>query len=68
MRGRLAARSRKLEAERRKRDETAPVTELTQNELWAVAYRLQARRAPHLTARMREVEAERQRRVRESRA
>lgn len=66
MRGRLAGISRRLEAERRKRDESAPVADLAQNELWAVAYRLQSRRQPQLAARVREVEAERLRRLRES--
>ena len=53
MRRNTAAISRRLEGEHRKLDETTDPGAMSDNELWASIYRLQARRNPGLRDRIR---------------
>jgi hypothetical protein len=62
-----AAVSRRLEGEARERDEIQDVTTMTFNDLWSAVYRLQGRnRGGCYSARIRELDAERARRAKET--
>jgi len=63
-----AARARSVEAERRRRDESAPVSDMTSDELTASIYRLQSRQNAALRPRIRELVDEKSNRLKEEKA